>query len=66
VFQRQVGFDFVTDSAELTEMLSNKFLSLAAPVTGESAAEKCLAMIMGPNSNFSARALLELAGPASS
>lgn len=65
VFERQLGFDFVSDSAELTEMLSNKFLSLAAPVTGESAAEKCLVMIMGPNSNFSARTLLELAGPAS-
>jgi len=64
VFQRQVGFDFVSDSAELSEMLSNKFLSLAAPVTGESAAEKCRAMIVEPNSNFSARALLELAGPA--
>jgi 2-methylcitrate dehydratase PrpD len=65
VFERQVGFDFVSDSAELTEMLSNKFLSLAAQVTGESAAEKCLAMIMGPNSHFSARTLLELVGPAS-
>lgn len=64
VFQRQVGFDFVSDSAELSEMLSNKFLSLAAPVIGESAAEKCRAMIVEPNSNFSARALLELAGPA--
>lgn len=66
VLQRQVGFDFISDSAELTEMLSNKFLSLAAQVTGESAAEKCRTMIMGPNSHFSARALLELAGPASS
>jgi hypothetical protein len=65
VFERQVGFDFVSDSAELTEMLSNKFVSLVAPVTGESAAEKCLAMIMGPNSHFSARTLLELVGPAS-
>jgi hypothetical protein len=63
MFQRQVGFDFVSDSAELTEMLSNKFLSLAAPVIGESAAKKCCTMIVEPNSNFSARALLELAGP---
>jgi hypothetical protein len=63
VFQRQVGFDFVSDSAELTEMLSNKFISLAAPVIGEGAAEKCSTMIVEPNSNFSARALLELAGP---
>lgn len=61
--EKRGGFDFEGDAITLTRMLSDKFLSLAVPVTDEGPARQCLAMIMGPTNALSARALLELTGP---
>jgi hypothetical protein len=62
-FERRGGFDFVSDSEELTTMLSSKFISLAAPVIGDRAAQECLTQIMGDSAELSARALLAMVGP---
>lgn len=62
-FERRGGFDFVSDSEELTTMLSSKFISLAAPVIGDRAAQECLTQIMGDSAGLSARALLAMVGP---
>ena len=61
--EQRCGFDFVSDTEELTQMLSAKFLSLAAPVNGQEAAQHCHTMIMGPASALSARQLLTLTAP---
>ena len=62
--ERQGTFDFASDPELLVSMLSAKFISLAAPVTGQDAAQHCRALIMGDAAQLSARQLLALAGPA--
>jgi 2-methylcitrate dehydratase PrpD len=62
--ERQGTFDFASDPELLASMLSAKFISLAAPVTGQDAAQHCLALIMGDAAQLSARQLLAHAGPA--
>ncbi len=64
VLERVGGFDFVSDTEQLTQMLIDKFLSLAMPFIGEAAAQQCLAQIMGETQGLSARQLLALAAPA--
>ena len=63
-FKKQGAFDFASDADALTRTLSDKFLSLASPVTGKDAAQQCLALIMGDAADLSAARLLDLAGPA--
>jgi 2-methylcitrate dehydratase PrpD len=64
LLERQGHFDFVSDSGLLTQMLSDKFLSLSTPVVGESAAQESLALIMGEKIDFSVRHLIALSAPA--
>jgi 2-methylcitrate dehydratase PrpD len=57
------GFDFLSDLAELTRTISEKFMSLATPVIGGDAAKQCLELIIRQANTLSARQLLSLTAP---